>query len=254
MQPSSNNSNSYITKLKTMVAAPGIKHARNFGSGVHNRTSVVVQKIPMPVWLGHFAVSFIISTGVTLTVAGVWALSNFMLKSISSITLPKVEVPKIPSINSPVGVKRGKLSIQEVFDRLQQLEIPSVLFTRTVNETFYTAEPDLQGRKLSDKPEDIVLREQWNGIPDELLKKIEQANLSETARRKIGSYSQQDSQRWDQLAKARRLGKYTSFQDLRSDTYQKFEPLFPGQERGKLNQQTFLPIWYAIASDQVGNR
>ncbi|WP_049790681.1 hypothetical protein [Trichormus azollae] len=104
MQPSSNNSNSYITKLKTMVAAPGIKHARNFGSGVHNRTSVVVQKIPMPVWLGHFAVSFIINTGVTLTVAGVWALSNFMLKSISSITLPKVEVPKIPSINSPVGV------------------------------------------------------------------------------------------------------------------------------------------------------
>ncbi|WP_413172272.1 protein kinase domain-containing protein [Anabaena azotica] len=254
MQPSSHNSNSYITKLKTMVAAPGIKYARSLGSGVHHRTSVVVQKIPMPVWLRPFVVSFIITTGVTLTVAGVWALSNFMLRSISSINLPKVEVPKIPSINNPLGVPSGKRSIQEVFSRLQQLEISSVFFTKTVNEIFYTQKPELQGRKLTEKPEDQVLREQWNGIADELLKKIEQANLSETARRKIGSYSQADSQRWDQLAKAGRLGKYRSFQDLRSDTYQKFEPLFPGQERGKLNQQTFLQIWYAIASDQVGNR
>ena len=45
-----------------------------------------------------------------------------------------------------------------------------------------------------------------------------------------------------------------SFQELREETYQKFDPLFPGQERGKLNQQTFMPLWYAIASDQVGNR
>ncbi|MBK1987224.1 serine/threonine protein kinase [Sphaerospermopsis aphanizomenoides BCCUSP55] len=254
MQPTSNKSNSYLTKLKTMVAAPGIKHARNLGTGFHNKTKSVVQQIPMPAWLRPFAVSFILTTGVTLTGAGLWTLGNFMVKSISSITLPKVEIPPVPTINNPGGVTSSKRSIQEVFSRLQELEISSVFFTRTVNEIFYTQKPDLRGRELTDNPEDRSLREQWNNIADELLKKIEQANLSATARRKIGTYSQQDSQRWDRLAKAGRLGKYRSFQDLRTDTYQKFDPLFPGQEHGKLNQQTFLQIWYAIASDQVGNR
>ncbi|MBD2293303.1 serine/threonine protein kinase [Anabaena sphaerica FACHB-251] len=254
MQPPVNTQNPYITKLKTMVAAPGVKRAQAIGSKFHHRTQLAVQQIPMPVWLRPFAVSFIITTGVTLTGVGVWALGNFMVKSVSSITLPKIEVPKIPSINNPGGVANSNRSIQEVFSRLQELEISPVVFTRIVDERFYTLRTGLQRRVLTDKPEDRVLREQWNSTADELLKNIERANLSQTARRKIGSYSQQDSQRWDQLAKAGRLGKYKSFQDLREETYQKFDPLFPGQERGKLNQQTFLQIWYAIASDQVGNK
>ncbi|MEA5576841.1 serine/threonine-protein kinase [Anabaena sp. UHCC 0451] len=244
MQPSVNSQNSYMTKLKTMVAAPGKKVYRN--------TQLAVQNIPLPVWIRPFAVSFIMTTGVSLTVAGVWMLGNFAVRSISSINLPKLEVPKIPSINNPGG--QGNSSIQQVFNRLKELEISQVVFTKTVDERFYTLRPGLGGRVLTDKPEDRVLREQWNSTANELLKKIEQANLSQSARKKIGNYSQQDSQRWDKLAKAGKLGKYRSFQDLRQETYQKFDPLFPGQEHGKLNQQTFLQIWYAIASDQVGNK
>ncbi|MEA5552506.1 serine/threonine-protein kinase [Anabaena cylindrica UHCC 0172] len=255
LQPTVNSQiqNSYMTKFKTMVAAPGIKRAKAISSQFHHRTQAAIKTIPMPLWLRPFAVSFVMTTGVSLTVAGIWALGNFAVRGITSITLPKIEVPKIPFINPGVTDSNNR-SIQEVFSRLKELEISPVVFTKAVDERFYTLRPGLRGRGLTDKPEDRVLREQWQSTADELLKKIEQANLSQTARRKIGSYSQQDSQRWDRLAKAGRLGKYRSFQDLREETYQKFDPLFPGQERGKLNQQTFLQIWYAIASDKVGDR
>lgn len=254
MPPNVNNNNSYISKLKTIVAAPGIKQAQTMGSKVHTKTELAVQKIPMPVWLRPFAVSFIITTGVTLTVVGVWVLGNLMIKSITSISLPKIEVPNFPSTQNPDGVINNNRSIEEVFSRLQELEISQVVFTKTVDERFYSIRPGLNGRELTDQPQDQALRQAWHSTANDLLNKIEQANLSQTARRKIGSFSQRDSLRWDRLAKAGKLGKYRSFQDLRVQTYQKFEPLFPGQERGKLNQQTYLQIWYAIASDQVGNK
>jgi serine/threonine-protein kinase len=254
MQTSKNNPHPYITKLKTEVVAPGIKRARTLHGGVKNQTTLFVQKIPMPVWLQPFTVSFIMSTGILLTGAGFFALGNFAVKGITSIQVPKIEVPKIPSIHNSGSGNNGKRSIQQVFSRVQQLEISSVFFTNTVNEVFYAEKPELNRRKLTEKSEDAALRERWNHVADQLLNNLEKANLSKTAKKKIGSYSQQDSQRWDQLAKAGKLGNYKSFQDLRADTYQTFEPLFPGQKRGNLNQPTFLQIWYAIASDKVENK
>jgi len=254
MQTSKNNPHPYITKLKTEVVAPGIKRARTLHGGVKNQTTLFVQKIPMPIWLRPFTVSFIMSTGILLTGAGFFALGNFAVKGITSIQVPKIEVPKIPSIHNSGSGNNGKRTIQQVFSRVQQLEISSVFFTNTVNEVFYAQKPELNRRKLTEKSEDAALREQWTQVADQLLNNLEKANLSETAKKKIGSYSQQDSHRWDQLAKAGKLGNYKSFQDLRADTYQTFEPLFPGQKRGNLNQQTFLQIWYAIASDKVKNK
>jgi serine/threonine protein kinase len=254
MQTPKNNSNSYITKLKTEVVAPGIKQARNLSSGVHNKTTLFVQYIPMPVWLRPFTVSFIITTGMLLTGAGMFALGNFAVKGITSIKVPQVEIPQIPSINNPIADNNGKRSIQQVFNRVQQLGISGTFFTKTVDEIFYGQRPELNKRILTDNSADRALIQEWNNVADQLLNSLERANLSQTARQKLGRYSQQDSQRWDQLAKTGRLDKYESFQELRADTYRTFEPLFPGQERGKLNQQTFLQIWYAIASDKVGNR
>jgi serine/threonine-protein kinase len=189
------------------------------------------------------------------TGAGMFALGNFAVKGITSIKFPQVELPKIPSKYDYEDERnQTNRTIQQVFSRLQQLEIAPVFFTNTVNEVFYAENPELNNRKLTQNPEDAALRSQWNGIANKLLNNLEKANLTEPARKKIGSYSQQDSQRWEQLAKAGKLGNYKSFQDLRADTYQTFDPLFPGQERGKLNQKTFLQIWYAIASDKVENK
>lgn len=245
MQPSTNSQNPYITKLKTMVAAPG--------KTAYRKTHVALQKVPMPIWLRPFAVTFILTMGVGLVGGGMWTLGNFMVRSVTSIELPKVEIPQLPSLNNPGGSANSNSSIQQVFTRLQELEISQAVFIKTVDERFYTLRPGLSGRVLTDKPEDQVLREQWNSAADEMLKNIERANLSQTARRKIGSFTQEDGQRWDRLARAGRLGKYRSFQELREETYQKFNPLFPGQQRGRLTQQTYMQFWYAIASDKVGN-
>ncbi|MBD2569828.1 serine/threonine-protein kinase [Anabaena lutea] len=247
--------NTYMTKLKTMVAAPGIKNAKAISSKFHSQTQSVVQQIPMPAWLRPFAVSFLGTSAIVLTGAGVWAAGNYVFRSVTSITVPEISLPQIPlggnPASQPVSNKNGKRNINEVFSRLKQLEISSSFFTKTVNEIFYTRKPELKGRSLSGDPQDAGLRDEWNSIADDLLKNIEKANLSESARRKLGSYTKKDYDQWGQLAREGKLKKYKSLDELKAETYEKFEPLFPGQERGKLNQQTFLQIWYAIAADKV---
>ncbi|MCZ2207840.1 serine/threonine-protein kinase [Cylindrospermopsis raciborskii] len=234
-----------MTKLKTLIAAPG--------RTIYVTTQAVINNIHMPLWLRPFAMTFIITTGIGLTGAGLWSFGNFLVKTLTSVSLPKVEIPQFPSVPSlPFG--RSQRSIENVFTRLQQLEISRRFFIKTVDEIFYTSRPELKNRSLRDTAGDRALRKEWNNKADELLWKIEQANLSQSARKKMGSYSQQDLQRWNRLAKAGKLGKYRSLEEVRKETYRKFDSLFPGQERGKLNRGTFLQIWCAIASDLVGNK
>ena len=88
------------------------------------------------------------------------------------------------------------------------------------------------------------------GIAGELLTQIERANLSTAARRQLGGYSSENERIWRQEARAGQWRNYTIDQ-LKKDTNEKFDQLFPGQDRGKLNKQTFGQLWYAIAADQV---
>lgn len=247
--------NSHITKIKTMIAAPGAKRAQAVASKFHSKTQLVVQTLPIPVWLRPFAVSLVSTTVIVLTVAGTWALVNAAWRGISSISLPAISVPQLPEGgNSPSQPKTDKGTsgdIQTILNRRQQLEIPDRFFTRMVDNIFYGKNPELRGRSLSPNPEDAPLREEWSGIAEDLLNKIEQAKISTASRRKLGTFSQNDVDNWAQQARAGKLGKYTNIEKLKTDTYKKFDPLFPGQQRGNLNQVTYGQIWYAIAADQV---
>jgi serine/threonine-protein kinase len=243
----------HLTKIKTMVVAPGRKAAGAIVSKLHNKTQAVAQKLPFPVWLRPFAVSFGGTALVVLTGAGTWAVVNAVVRGVSSITLPSISLPQIPSLPNPIAQPVGsktKISLSDILSRRQQLEIPEVFFIRTVDGLFYAQKPELKGRSLTSKPEDKALRDEWQTIAGDLLNKIEQANLSTDSRRNLGSYTEQDYQRWRRQARSGQLGKYT-VNDLNRDTNQKFDRLFPGQQRGKLNQQTLGQIWYAIAADQV---
>lgn len=243
----------HLTKIKTMVVAPGRKAAGAIVSKLHNKTQAVAQKLPFPVWLRPFAVSFGGTALVVLTGAGTWAVVNAVVRGVSSITLPSISLPQIPSLPNPIAQPVGdktKVSLSDILSRRQQLEIPEVFFIRTVDGLFYAQKPELKGRSLTSKPEDKALRDEWQTIAGDLLNKIEQANLSTDSRRNLGSYTEQDYQRWRRQARSGQLGKYT-VNDLNRDTNQKFDRLFPGQQRGKLNQQTLGQIWYAIAADQV---
>lgn len=243
----------YITKLKTMVVAPGRKRAHALVSRFHNKTQAVNQAIALPVWIRPFAVSLGGTALVVLTGAGTWAVVNSVIRTITEFTVPAISLPPIPGLPNPLSKPvsdRGTRDINQILRRRQQLEIPEVFFTQFVDNLFYTKNPELQGRSLTSNPADTALRNEWYGIAENLLNQIEQANLSTAARQKLGRYSSRDEAIWRQQARSGELGNYTIDQ-LNKDTNEKFDRLFPGQQRGKLNQRTFGQIWYAIAADQV---
>ncbi|MDZ8183750.1 MAG: serine/threonine-protein kinase [Nostoc sp. ChiSLP02] len=244
----------YVTKIKTMVVAPGKQRASAIISKFQNRTQAIAKPASFPVWIRPFVMSLGGTALVVLTGAGAWAVVNAVIRSVSSITIPSISLPQIPQFpnpsNQPVSKGGTNRNLQEIINRRQQLQIPEVFFTRFVDELFYTKNSQLKGRSLTSKPEDARLRDEWYGIADDLLKKLEQANISTAARRKLGSYTAQDYERWRRQTQAGEFGDYT-IDRLNKETNEKFDRLFPGQDRAKLDQQTFGQIWYAIAADRI---
>ncbi|NJM71773.1 MAG: serine/threonine protein kinase [Scytonema sp. RU_4_4] len=245
-----------MTKLKTMVVAPGGKRVKTLVGKLHNKTQVVAQALPLPVWLRPFAVSLISTSVIVLTLAGTWAVVNAVIHAVSSISLPTISLPKNPEdSDSPQKptVSNKENRGNQIISRRQQLEIPEVFFTQMVNQDFYTKNPDAKGRILTSNSEDTALRNEWFAIADDLLNKLERANLSTSVRRKLGNYSARDYDNWRRQAQAGQFGEYT-IEQLNKDTNKKFDRLFPGQrhENEKLDKQTLGQIWYAFAADQVG--
>ncbi|MDZ8068267.1 MAG: serine/threonine-protein kinase [Nostoc sp. DedQUE08] len=249
------SSGNYITtKIKTMVVAPGRQRASAVMSRFQRQTQAIVKPASFPVWIRPFVMSLGGTALVVLTGAGAWAVVNAVIKSVTSITIPSISLPQIPQFPNPSGKPagdKGKNSdLQKLINRRQELEITEGFFIRTVDDLFYTKKPELKGRSLTSKPEDAGLRDEWSDIADNLLDKLEQADLSTAARRKLGNYSQKDYDTLRQQARSGQFGNYTIDQ-LTKDTNEKFDRLFPDQQRKKLNQQTFGQIWYAIAADRV---
>ncbi|MDZ8110383.1 MAG: serine/threonine-protein kinase [Nostoc sp. DedQUE12a] len=244
----------YVTKIKTMVVAPGRQRASAIISRFQNRTQAIAKPASLPVWIRPFVMSLGGTALVVLTGAGAWAVVNAVIRSVSSITIPSISLPQIPQLpnpsSQPVSDRGTNGNLQEIISRRQQLQIPEGFFTRFVDDSFYTKNSQLKGRSLTSKPEDARLRDEWYRIANELLTKVEQANLSTAARRKLGTYTAQDYERWRRQARAGQFGDYTINQ-LNKETNEKFDRLFPDQDRAKLNQQTFGQIWYAIAADRI---
>ncbi|MBW4451464.1 MAG: serine/threonine protein kinase [Nostoc indistinguendum CM1-VF10] len=246
--------NYITTKIKTMVVAPGRQRASAVMSRFQNKTQAIAKPRTLPVWIRPFVMSLGGTAVVVLTGAGAWAVVNAVIRSVTSITIPSISLPQIPEFPNPIGKPvsdKGKNSdLQEIVSRRQQLEITEGFFIPFVDNLFYTKNPELKGRSLTSKSEDAGLRDEWSGIANDLLNKIEQANLSTAARQKLGKYSQKDYETWRRQARSGQLGNYTIDQ-LNKHTNEKFDRLFSNQQRWKLNQQTFGQIWYAIAADQV---
>ncbi|MBW4632693.1 MAG: serine/threonine protein kinase [Iphinoe sp. HA4291-MV1] len=253
--------NTGITKLKTMVVAPGRKRVKTLVGKLHNQTQAVAQALPLPVWLRPFALSLISTSVIVLTLAGTWAVVNGVIQAVSSISIPTISLPKIPggsdSPKKPTAPEKPTDSNEvnrgnQIIRRRQQLEIPEVFFTLMVNQIFYTKNPEAKGRILTGSSEDAALRNEWFAIAEDLLNKLERADLNTSARRNLGKYSEQDYDNWRRQAQAGQLGNYT-IKQLNGDTNKKFDGLFPGQRRRneKLDKQTFGQIWYALAAEQV---
>ena len=250
--------NPQISKIRTMVAAPHRKKVSAIATQFNNKTQAVVHALPLPIWLRPFAISLITTTAILLVFAGVWAVVTGVINAVTSISLPSIslpslELPKLPGGGSSPdeGSNNQNTSlVNRVLSRREQLEIPDGFFYTTVNQIFYTENPEAEGRSLTSSTEDAKLREKWFESAQELLQKLEQANLSVATRRKLGNYSGKDYENWRREIETGRLGNYTTNR-LDRDTNNKFYRLFPNQSRERLDQKTFGQIWYAIAADKV---
>ena len=246
--------NPNISKIHTAVVAPGVKNAGAVATKFHNKTNAFAQAIHLPIWLRPFFVSLVSTSVIVLVFAGTWAVISGVINAVTSFSLPTVSLPQLPSLpgdNSNTGVSREETNnISRILRQRQRLNIQELFFNRTVNGIFYTQNPQARGRTLSGSSEDEGLRKKWYGVAQNLLDKLEKANLSKQTRQKLGSYSGQDYENWERLAQAGEFGNYT-IEDLNRDTNRKFDKLFPGVREGNLKQQTFGQIWYALAAEEI---
>ncbi len=256
--------NPNISKIHTAVVAPGRKRAGAVATQFNNKTQAFAQAIHLPIWLRPFFVSLVSTSVIVLVFAGTWALISGVINAVTSFSLPTVSLPQLPSVelpslpgnddNSDGGLSRKEANnISKIIRQRERLGIAELFFNRTVNEIFYTQNPQARGRTLTGSSEDEVLRKKWYGIAQDLLDKLEKADLSKQTRQKLGSYTGQDYQNWQRQAQAGEFGNYT-IEDLNRDTNSKFDRLFPGERQGNLKQQTFGQIWYALADEEVSKR
>ncbi|MBD2039315.1 serine/threonine-protein kinase [Microcoleus sp. FACHB-672] len=131
-------------------------------------------------------------------------------------------------------------------DRRKALGIDYNFYIDLVNEAFYTKYPEQQGRVLSDESVDEAWRARWDSLADQQLNQL--AALSDQSRRRLGSYTPADIDRWKTQINLRHL----SSRALNDLTDAKFFYLFPEQPKGQnLLDNPVGQVWQAIATDFV---
>ncbi len=95
----------------------------------------------------------------------------------SGFTLPKLpELPKFPELPQfPADTSLdAEIARQEkIGKRRKNLNIEQDIFYNQVDELFYNKYPELQGRTLTDKPEDAPIRQKWCKVAEDFLDDLE---------------------------------------------------------------------------------
>ncbi|PIG91856.1 serine/threonine protein kinase [Gloeocapsopsis sp. IPPAS B-1203] len=236
-----------ISQLRTINVLGRKPDTTNNSQLQHQQTQVITPPTNNHITNWHFGWlrSLIVkaTTVGLVAVAGTsaWVLANSVMRT--PLLTPTAQ-------ESPTNTADLATRLQEIVSRRQALQIREAFFVGLVDDSFHRQHPELNGRSLKSDPKDAALRSNWFAIAEQMLDKLEQAELSLDVRRRLGSYTQQNFVAWQQQADQRQLGNYTSDR-LTKETNQKFYRLFP-EERGKqLKLNTSGQIWYAIAADQV---
>lgn len=94
----------------------------------------------------------------------------------SGFTLPKLpELPKFPEIPQfpNTSVDAEIVRQEKIGKRRKNLNIEQDIFYHKVDELFYNKYPELQGRTLTDKPEDAEIRQKWCKVAEDFLDNLE---------------------------------------------------------------------------------
>ncbi|WP_243147018.1 hypothetical protein [Scytonema sp. UIC 10036] len=166
---------------------------------------------------------------------GFWGVSQLINSSGDGIL--SSDDPKLPPEE-----RQRKARLEE---RRQQLGIDVQFLNDVVNQLFWEKKPNLRNRTLTDSPDDLQLRADWDAIADDTLSKI--SVLSSGSRRQLGSFTSADRDRWKVQVNQVNVGSRSLF-DLGDAAFFRYFP----QQRGKnFLAQPIGQIWHGFVTDKL---
>ncbi len=95
----------------------------------------------------------------------------------SGFTLPKLpdlpKFPELPQFPTNTSLDAEIVRQEKIGKRRKNLNIEPEIFYQKVDELFYSKYPELQGRTLTEKPEDAEIRQKWCKVAEDFLDKLE---------------------------------------------------------------------------------
>jgi serine/threonine protein kinase, bacterial len=178
---------------------------------------------------------------------GVWGTSRWLNSRTPEDDLQGVKptptiTPTNPSSQYSAAERERK---QRLSDRRQQLGINATFFVNLVNGIFWEKNPSLQGRTLSDGPEDENLRAQWDQLAGQLLDKL--STMSTKARQQLGTYTTAERDRFKVEVNRVNVGS-RSLYDLGDAA---FLSAFPEQRGKNFIDKPIGQVWYGFVSDKL---
>lgn len=162
---------SKVSRMLTLVFAPKAKPAPILATANLNKPVAAPKPfIKKPsLFLNNLAsliLRLLVGTGIVLATgwAG-WAVMNSVIRSTK---LDFATRPQNPSTSPPTSSTTTRAD--KIFNRRQALGISEAEFNNQVNQKFYAKHPELNGRSLTNTPEDAALRAEWYAIAEEVLR------------------------------------------------------------------------------------
>lgn len=227
-----------------------------------NPPSSPVTEMPLPSSTGNqssgvLKKSLLVFVMITAAAAVGWGAGNVWIRSqtqseaIKPQPTPNHPVVSPPDNPEPETTPQFSVEEQQRKEALQQrrvaLNIRHKFYADLVNEAFWTQYPDQRGRTLGTGPEDAQARVQWDAIAVDLLRQLEQAELSDTSRSQLGRYGDADRDRWKSEANQLHLSSRTIYDFADA----KFYKQFPQQQGQEFLNKPIGQVWYAMVADAL---
>lgn len=193
----------------------------------------------------------IVAGGIGWLVGNLWLVSQ--TKPVPVKPQPTTSDPVISATPEPTPEQSPLFSAEEVRrkEALQQrrvaLDIRYNFYADLVNEEFWTQYPEQRGHTLGTGLEDSTARAQWDAIASDVLKQLDQANLSEASRRQLGGFRNEDLAR----AKADANQLHLSSRALYNLTDARFFQAFPQQKGKAFLNKPVGQIWQAMVFETL---
>ncbi|WP_017303219.1 serine/threonine protein kinase [Spirulina subsalsa] len=160
-----------------------------------------------------------------------------------NLSFPLTDDPEPdPDESLPLLEQERKLALRQ---RRLNLTIDYEFFQQLVQQQFLAQYPERRGRRLSNRPEDMVWRDRWDETATQVLDQL--MFLSGEARRGLGSYRRRDRERWE--VEVQRLD--ISPRVLYELTDRAFFHRFPEHKDRQFLNEPIGQVWNAIALEKL---